>query len=140
MLIKTYPCFGICSYDSSNRPHAIGFGNETEAGCDGGFGEGSHLSWSQLLHLTLGEVTTESQYELHKLLSNDCMSMSRCRYVHANVPEGQVLQFGPHFLSVEPEGILLAHALSDIETSSNQAHNIAVQKPSQELAQDLCTV
>lgn len=53
------------------------------------------------------------------------------------VPEGQVLQFCPHFLSVEPDGILLADALSDIETGSNQAYDVTVQKPSQELTQDL---
>lgn len=68
------------------------------------------------------------------------MSTSICMCVYVFVPEGQVLQFCPDFLSVEPEGVLLAHTLTDIETGSNQAHNIAVQKPSQELTQDLCPV
>lgn len=65
-----------------------------------------------------------------ELVSHDCTSM-RC--VYACVPEGQVLQFCPDFLPVEPDGVLLAHTLSDIETGSNQAHNIAVKKPTQEL-------
>lgn len=56
-----------------------------------------------------------------------------CARVFVCVPEGQVLQFCPDFLSVELDGVLLAHALSDIETGSNQAYNVAVQKPSQEL-------
>lgn len=56
------------------------------------------------------------------------------------VPECQVLHFCPDFLSIEPDSILLAQALSDIETGSNQADHIAVQEPAQELTQDLCTV
>lgn len=61
VVIKTYPCFGVCSYDSCDWPHAISLGNEAKAGDDGGLGEGRHLSWSQLLHLPLGEVTSEPQ-------------------------------------------------------------------------------
>lgn len=57
--IMMYPRFGISSYDSCDRPHAVSFGNEAKAGDDGGFGEGCHLSWGQLLHLTLGEVTSK---------------------------------------------------------------------------------
>lgn len=60
-LIKMYPCFGICTDDSCDRPHAISLGNEAKTGYDCGFGEGRHLSRSQLLHLTLGEVTSKSQ-------------------------------------------------------------------------------
>lgn len=73
----------------------------------------------------------------------ECLHYTRMRIwrcVHACAPEGQVLQLCPDFLSVEPNIILLPHALSDIETGSNQANNIAIQKPSQELTQDLCTV
>lgn len=56
------------------------------------------------------------------------------------VPEGQLLQFGPDFLSVEPKGILLAHALSDIETGSDKAYDKAIKKPGHELTQDPCPV
>lgn len=64
----------------------------------------------------------------------------RCQRVHACAPEGQVLQFCPDFLSVEPDGVLLGHALCGIETGSNQTHNVAIKKPSQELTKDLRTV
>lgn len=74
------------------------------------------------------------------LVSNDCKSLQLCRSVYVCVPEGQVLQFCPDFLPVEPEGVLLAHNLSDVETGSNQARNIAVKKPSKELAKDLNTI
>lgn len=57
-----------------------------------------------------------------------------------HVPEGQVLQFCPDFLSVEPYGVFLAHAVGDIETGSNQTNNVAIEEPSQELSKDLCTV
>lgn len=70
---KMYPCFGICSYDSCDGPHAISLGNEAKAGDDGGFGEGCHLSRSQLLHLTLGEVTSESQKLLVSFSEHDCL-------------------------------------------------------------------
>lgn len=73
-------------------------------------------------------------------MSHDCKNMGFCTFVYLHVPEGQLLQFGPDFLSVEPKGVLLAHALSDIETGSDEAYNIAVQKPGQELTQDLCPV
>lgn len=60
VIIKMYPCFGICSNDSCDRPHAISFWNEAKARCDGGFGEGCHLSRSHLLHLTCREVNPKS--------------------------------------------------------------------------------
>lgn len=60
--------------------------------------------------------------------------------VCTQVPEGQVLQFCPDFLSVEPDGVFLAHTVGGIETGSNQTNNIAIQQPSQELSKDLCTV
>lgn len=63
-LTKMYPRLGICSYDSCDRPHAITLGNEAKARDDGGFREGRHLSRSQLLHLTLGEMTSKSQKQL----------------------------------------------------------------------------
>lgn len=56
------------------------------------------------------------------------------------VPEGQVLQFGPDFLPVEPDGVLLPNTLCCIETGSHKACNISIQKPSQELTQDLCPI
>lgn len=74
------------------------------------------------------------------LVSYDCRNMGLCRCVSLCIPEGQLLQFGPDFLSVEPKGVLLAHALSDIETGSHKAYDIAIQKPGQELTQDLCPV
>lgn len=55
-------------------------------------------------------------------------------------PEGQVLHLGPDFLSVEADGVLLAHALGDKEAGANQAHHETIQKPAQELGQDLCAV
>lgn len=71
------------------------------------------------------------------LASNDCWNMRLCRCVSLCIPEGQLLQFGPDFLSVEPKGVLLAHALSDIETGADETYNIAIQKPGQELTQGL---
>lgn len=135
-----YPRFGICSYDSCDRPHAISLGNEAKAGDDSGLGEGCHLFRSQLLHLTLGKVTPKSQEWFCEHVPAQCINMSLCRCVNVYVPKGQILQFGPDFLSVEPEGVLLAHTLSDIEAGSDYAYNIAIQKPSQELTQDLCPV
>lgn len=51
--------------------------------------------------------------------------------------ESQVLKFGPDFLPVEPDGVLLPHALRGIETSADETHDKAVQQPGQELTQDL---
>lgn len=59
--IEMYPRFGICTYDSSDGPHAICFGNEAKAGYDSGLGEGSHLIRRQLHHLTFGNVASESK-------------------------------------------------------------------------------
>lgn len=55
-------------------------------------------------------------------------------------PEGQVLHLGPDFLSVEADGVLLAHALGDEEAGANQADHETVQEPAQELGQDLRAV
>lgn len=59
--IQIYPCFGICTNDSCDGPHAICFGNEAKAGYNSGLGEGSHLIWCQLHHLTFGNVVSESK-------------------------------------------------------------------------------
>lgn len=61
VIITMYPRFGIYSYNSCDRSHAISLWNEAKTGDDSGFGQGRHLSWSQLLHLTLREVTSKSQ-------------------------------------------------------------------------------
>lgn len=60
--------------------------------------------------------------------------------VSAQVPEGQVLQFCPDFLSIEPDGVFLAHTVGGIETGPNQTNNIAIEEPSQEPSKDLCPV
>lgn len=56
-----YPRFGICTDDPCDGPHASCFGNEANAGYNGGFGKGRHLIWCQLHHLTFGNVASESK-------------------------------------------------------------------------------
>lgn len=56
-----YPCFGVCAHHSCDRPHAVSLGDEAKAGYDRGFGEGRHLFWGQLDHLTLREMTSKAQ-------------------------------------------------------------------------------
>lgn len=55
-------------------------------------------------------------------------------------PEGQILQLGPNFLSVEADSVFLSHALCDEEAGANQADHETVQEPTQELGQDLGAV
>jgi len=60
--METYSGFGVRSDDSRDGPHAVGLGDEAQAGDDGVFGERRHLSRSQLLHLALGEVSPKRQH------------------------------------------------------------------------------
>lgn len=55
-------------------------------------------------------------------------------------PEGQILQLGPHFLSVEANGVFLSRALCGEEAGANQANHETVQEPAHELGQDLGAV
>lgn len=59
--IDKYPCFSICSSHPRDWPHAVSLGDEADLGGDGGLGEGRHLRWAQLLHLTFGQVISAIQ-------------------------------------------------------------------------------
>lgn len=58
MTVSVYPCFSVCSYDSCDGSHAISLGDEAQSGDYSPFGEGSYLSWRQLLHLAFSQVTS----------------------------------------------------------------------------------
>lgn len=54
--------------------------------------------------------------------------------MRTRVPEGQVLQLCPDILPVEPDGVLLGHALCGVKAGSNQTDDVAVKEPGQELS------